>query len=503
MDFIAILNHLMGFILYLYGSLDLSRKMVQNILTYIIDFNKTMYLPSIKQDVLAILREENVSDYCLSRIDQCFEQHIRIFDCVNTEANRFNILRERGFLEPEEFFIGRTFVPTCASDSDIFVPENMYGVRIPLKDSLKIFLEIPGLYNQIINYLEKLSKPSDIITNVLQAQLWTQKYSKKFIKDVVLPLYVFYDDLEVGNALGSHAGKNKFGAIYVSIACLPPSISSKLNSIIFSSLIYTSDKKESDNEHIFEVLINELNLLQTEGIIIRHDGIETRVKFQIIFILGDNLGLNGIFGFVECFKAKFYCRICKASSEDCSKMVGEDISILRNKINYEVDVLVANEKTTGVKERCIFHKLYDFHLTENVSVDLMHDFLEGVCYYVIKSLLQTYIFEKKYFTLHQLNNKIQNFNFGLYKMNKPAFIRMDQAKNALNLKISASEMMSLVIFLGIIIGDLIPRSDTRWNLFKYLRQIYDIVLSPRYIPAHATILKDSIKKFEPIIHTVL
>ena len=75
-------------------------------------------------------------------------------------------------------------------------------------------------------------------------------------------------------------------------------------------------------------------------------------------------------------------------------------------------------------------------------------------------------------------------------MNKPSVIRMDQT--SLNLKCSASEMMSLVTFLRIITGHTIPQSDTHWNLYKYLCEIYDIVMSSRFVPAHTELLKDSI-----------
>ena len=248
MDFFIIFNHLLGFILHLYGTLDLSRKFVQEIINYLIDFNKTTYLPSIKQNVLDILSNKNISDDALRRIDDCFQEHADIFDAVDSESKRFNILRDRGFIDAKEFFIDRTFKHAHAKDRDIAVPENMYGVHIPLKDSLKAFLEIPGLFKKVLDYVQKLSKSSEIVTNCLRAKLWMEKYSEKFTNEIVLPLLVFHDDLEVGNALGSKAGKNKFGATYISIACLPPSISAKLNSIIFSSLFYTSDKKKSNTK---------------------------------------------------------------------------------------------------------------------------------------------------------------------------------------------------------------------------------------------------------------
>ena len=90
----------------------------------------------------------------------------------------------------------------------------MYGVHIQLRRSLKLFLEIPGMFNQILEYMQKLSKETNIITNIIQAELWTAKYSVQVLNDLVLPFYIFFDNLEVGNPLGSHSGKNKFCAVY-------------------------------------------------------------------------------------------------------------------------------------------------------------------------------------------------------------------------------------------------------------------------------------------------
>lgn len=119
----------------------------------------------------------------------------------------------------------------------------MYGVYISLCKSLKLFLEIPGLFSGILDYTRKLSKKTEIITNIMQADLWQTKYSRR-VNEFVLPLYIFYDDLEVGNVLGSHKGTNKFAALYATISCLPTHMASKLNGILFWALIRSGDKKK-------------------------------------------------------------------------------------------------------------------------------------------------------------------------------------------------------------------------------------------------------------------
>ena len=60
-------------------------------------------------------------------------------------------------------------------------------------------------------------------------------YSKKFTNSMVLPLFIYFDELEVGNPLGSHAGTNKFGAPHMAFC---------LNSFLFSTLVRAEDKNE-------------------------------------------------------------------------------------------------------------------------------------------------------------------------------------------------------------------------------------------------------------------
>lgn len=59
---------------------------------------------------------------------------------------------------------------------------------------------------------------------------------------------------------------------------------------------------------------------------------------------------------------------------------------------------------------------------------------------------------------------------------------------------SASEMLSLVRFYGLIAGDLITdENDKCWKLYTYLRQIIDILCSPRVISSDAKYLKILVK----------
>lgn len=246
---LSIFNCILSFTLELYGNPGYPRKIVQTFMDFLNHFIRDVYLGSLKNEILQILQKSNL-DIPFDEIDDCFLRHSKIVDPFSSEHKRFNLLKTKGFFELEEFVIGETLTQKYIRNELRLVPKLMHGIHVPLRKTFKLFLEIPGILNQIINYINKLSNESHIISNILQADLWLRKY--KNITDVLLlPFVIFYDDLEIGNPLGSQTGINKFGAVYATIACLPPNIASRLDSIIFSTLIYANDKKETNNKNIF------------------------------------------------------------------------------------------------------------------------------------------------------------------------------------------------------------------------------------------------------------
>lgn len=83
---------------------------------------------------------------------------------------------------------------------------------------------------------------------------------------IIFPLFLYFDDLGINNPLGSHAGNQQLGAVYISLTYLPPELSSSLVHIFLVSLFKADDKKQYGNKKIFKDLISELNFLETVGI---------------------------------------------------------------------------------------------------------------------------------------------------------------------------------------------------------------------------------------------
>lgn len=192
-------------------------------------------------------------------------------------------------------------------------------------------------------------------------------------------------------------------------------------------------------------------------------------------LIGDNLGLNYITGFNESFVAHHFCRICRADKILCSKLTCESPELLRNAENYGLDL---NESANGVKTECVWNQLDYFKNTTNFSCDIMHDLLEGVCRYDMGIIINTLIHVKCYFSIDDLNTKISYFNhqYGSDAGNKIPEIKLEQIKKNI-LILSASEMYSLVIYFGLIIGDQVPEGDDVWNFYLLLYELLEICFS--------------------------
>lgn len=111
-------------------------------------------------------------------------------------------------------------------------------------------------------------------------------------------------------------------------------------------------------------------------------------------------------------------------------------------------------------------------MTENVVVDYMHDLLEGVCQYDLGKILHYFITKKNpYFSIDSFNSLKDGFVYIYHdKQNKPPSLTETHLKNK-NYTMSASEMLSLVRNLPMVIGNLLPEDCERWELIILMNQI--------------------------------
>lgn len=69
----------------------------------------------------------------------------------------------------------------------------------------------------------------------------------------------------------------------------------------------------------------------------------------------------------------------------------KESNLIRNKINYKDHINQANVSITGIKERCIFNDVPNYHVVENIVCDFMHDIPEGVARYDMAIIINSLI----------------------------------------------------------------------------------------------------------------
>ncbi|KAL4718620.1 hypothetical protein ACJJTC_004456 [Scirpophaga incertulas] len=258
------------------------------------------------------------------------------------------------------------------------------------------------VYSEILNYQQQLldecfenENQNAIIRNIVQGSLWKEIMSAKHVDDraIFIPLILYFDDFESGNPLGSHAGQYKLGAVYVSIATIPPDKSSRLENIFLTQLFYTNDRSYFGNDIVFHNIIQELKFLELDGITINVSENTVKIKFVLMAISGDNLGLHAILGFFESFSATNFCRFCFSNKINSQTQI-EEIDNLRDPSNYEDDVI----NKVGIKATCTWNDLPHFHVYKNLSCDVMHDLTEGVHRYDMAHIISGLIEKKVYFS---------------------------------------------------------------------------------------------------------
>lgn len=399
-----------------------------------------------------------------------------IFKDYDTEYKRLKqLVDKKYYVAPVEVKIGNSKEKHKENNNVIMALKEKKLYISPLRQTLKSFLELPGVLSAILNYQKNLineSNASDgnVIRNVIQGSLWRELIANMDNDNIVIPLILYFDDFESGNALGSHAGAYKLGAVYVSIATIPPEKSSRLENIFVTQLFYSNDRLLFGNYAIFNKIIEELKFLEEVGIDVVWTKQNVKVKFVLVTLSGDNLGLHGILGYFESFMATHFCRFCLTTKADSETQTCE-LNNLRKPVDYDTHL----ENRIGIKEQCVWNNLEKFHVYINITCDVMHDLMEGVLRYGMALVVQNLI-NKQYFSLDRLNSRIKYFKFNTCEKNLPPPINRQHLLNK-SLTMSASEMLCLTRNFVFIVGDLVEENDPVWDYYLLLLEITNVLTS--------------------------
>jgi hypothetical protein len=406
---------------------------------------------------------------------------------VDTEYRLIKNLKELGVFEPPISFSINNEISVAQKNGlptiDVVIAK---GAIMPIEFQIKNFFERPGILKLVLENIKKYEESGEI-SHFVNAELWKMK-TQNMQGKICIPYFLYTDGVSIDNDLGSHGTDHTLSAYYYNFPGLPSHWQSSLKNI-FVAMVYAAKYEAYGYEKCLYLLIDVIIKLETEGLSIAYEGQQVQVYFVLGVILGDNLGLNSILGFSKCFRANFHCRFCKLTRSECHLTTKECENLLRTKENHETDLSLPFSEC-GLVEDSTLNKIPSFHVVENYSVDVMHDIPEGIAGYDIAEILLHFL---KFTTLKTINTRKQNFDYGsLASGNRSNPIKMKHLQNK-KLKMSASEMLTFVHFLPIMLGDLIPHDEV-WEFLLILVDLIDLVLCTSFTEAKLLNLEKIVEK---------
>lgn len=355
---------------------------------------------------------------------------------------------------------------------------------VPLLKSLRALLMHSDVRDQVAHPLRRIAGH---LRDFRDGSLF--RSNELFSRDSnALQLFLYYDEFEVVNPLGSHTRKHKIGAFYYVLGNLHPEKRSALYVIQLALLCRYQDLKYFGVSKILHALLHDARLLETDGIVVDQE----RFYGTIAALIGDNLGSHFLGGFTTCFSGgpnSRICRFCMATRDRIQKSFNPLDYEERTVENYSNQAaLVADNpelsKIYGIQSDSAFNVLKYFHVARGLPPDIMHDLLEGVVPYEISLIFKAWI-GKGLISLQFINRQIRTFKYGILDArNKP----VEVADFKKSLKQNAGRMWVLIRLLPLMLMDKIPPADEHFEFLVLLKRIVEIVFSPVISSTHVAYL---------------
>lgn len=328
-------------------------------------------------------------------------------------------------------------------------PVTLLCMYVPLFETLEFIFK-----NEVILAHIQSSTARDVYSDFCDGTYF--KTNPLFsVSEHALQLQVYYDDSETANPLGSKQGVHKLGCSYFTLRNLPPHLNSSLMNMYLISLFHSEDAKKYGLDKILSPFIEDVKKLEMFGIKVSFS--EEPLYGTICQITGDDLGLNGILGYVESFNAHYFCRLCETDKTTAQTVFNEHDPrvVLRskqlNEQHYKNLEDSGDSSCYGIKRNSILNELKYFHVADNVAVDVMHTILEGVVQYEL-NLLFDYM-AKNFISHENILLRIYSYSYGyLDCKNRPSKMNLQGR----GLGFNASQTMCLLKNTPLILGDVVP-----------------------------------------------
>jgi len=250
------------FIVGLHDNNNFTKKDVSNIQSGIIQSLLTPMVSILKN----VVKSEVKEPLSLSKFDNILTAMSNPFQFCTSEYILLKWLVANDLISKvKQFTIHNEIRPVQNLGETVYDEKQTKGALLPLKLQFKKYFEHGHNFQNQLNKLKKLQLSSENnITNFVQGKLWKLKICNHSSDKILIPYFLYIDDAEINNPLGSHAMFQQISAIYYSFPLAENS--SKLSNIFLSGLIKSLDLKEFGNDLCLQTLICEINCLENDGL---------------------------------------------------------------------------------------------------------------------------------------------------------------------------------------------------------------------------------------------
>lgn len=383
--------------------------------------------------------------------------------------------------------------------------QKIYGQHIPFLESLKRLLQKEEIRHQIEN---PVIQEGETMKTVLHGSVYkNHPFFSRFLN--ALAIIFNGDELSVANNQGPSAKKEKIFVFYWTLANVHPNFRSIRDNIYLLAIAKSVDLKdfEGSMNNLLRPFVDDIRTLQTEGVTIVVQGREINYKGSLLFSTCDNPAAAELGGFKQTMTAYRFCRTCMTTSAQWRHNFRESAYTLRDAETHRDHLAAINgpniaeadrdywSTTFGVNGESPLADIEHLDITQCFPQDPMHVLLEGIVPTEMKALLNYLVYDRRLFTLEELNAYAKHFDYDHFKVNKPGPLTPDSLERANGFHQSASQIVTLAYSLPFLVAPWITDEEPvkiAMDLHIRLLQILNLVFAYE-------ISEDSIDELERMI----
>jgi len=401
-----------------------------------------------------------------------------LFSNVDSKSKLDTHLQKKfEMIVPEAVELGKVWIwkkkPTPG-----LVEEMRKGCCISFLESLRRLLS-----TRQVRYCVENPRPNEcVMRTVLDGTFY--KTHPFFSKNAnALAVILHYEEIEILNLQESPT--HKLGIFSWSLANIYPEMRSSFNAVNLLAVANQCDLKEFGVKKILDNFVQDINVLQTEGISVMANGVPKTFKGSLLMVNGDAPALALLGGFEQSISACRPCRRCMTNQEEWKNCFSEVQFTLRDMETHRCHVESVSTSVFQGQDRKYWQQLYGvngssplvkidgFDVTQCLVQDVKHVLSEGVLEVETRVFLKWCI-DNGLFSIADFNEKVALFDLKHLSVDKPSSILESHLDS--KLRQSAAQMLCLSYVVPFILRDLIAAEYLEQGTDTYKRLLCHILL---------------------------